>query len=266
MRKRSGGSPVSLFSFQDIITGLCGLLILFVLIMIIDLVVRRDAPDETLPDSREQIEQVEAETEALRKELARIAQELAEARRKRSLAVSDEQLAKSEEVLSGKDRELANLLAEVKALETRLEKARDANEKSRKRLQEMELAKRNLEDSLAKLKRRNGITLIPERGNLKSPVYVVLGRDKAQVCAPLDKNDRMVEVATRNGRFNDALEKALKRYDPSTHTVVVLVRPSGVEWMDLAVYAAKGLRFAVGRDPLEEDVELSFGDGEGDES
>lgn len=265
MKKRSGGSPVSLFSFQDIITGLCGLLILFVLIMIVDLVIRRDSPDEALPDSRETIEQIEAETEALRKELKAVSADLSEARRKRSLAVSDEQLAKSEAVLSEKDRELANLLAEVKTLETRLEKARDANEKSRRKLREMELAKRNLEDSLAKLKKRNGITLIPERGNLKSPVYVVLGRGEVTVSAPLDEN-AMTTTFRTDARISDNLGNALSKFDRDTHTVVLLVRPSGIEWMDMAVYKAKDLGFSVGRDPLEEDVELSFGDGEGEAS
>ena len=265
MKRRGGGSPVSLFSFQDIITGLCGLLILFVLIMIIDLVIRRDAPDETLPDSREKIETVEAETEEIRQALAEIERKLAEARRKRSLAVSDEQRAKSDEVLSEKDRELANLMAEVKALETRLEKAREANEKSRKRLQEMELAKRNLEDSLTKLKKRNGITLIPERGNLKSPIYIVLGRGEVLVCAPLDKNPR--RTSFMENRLGEGLRSALADFNPNTHTVVVLVRPSGVSMMFRTVsIATDEFHFACGRDALEEDVELSFGDGEGDAS
>ena len=121
----------------------------------------------------------------------------------------------------------------------------------------MELARRNLEDSLNRLRKRNGITLIPERGYSKSPVFVVLGRGQVTVTAPLDENRR--EATFSEDVLGNRLRESLSRFDSTTHSVVLIVRPSGVDAMDRAVELVKSLGFSFGRDPLEENTEVSFG-------
>ena len=259
MKRRSASSPISLFSFQDIITGLCGLLILFVLIMVIDLVVRRDGSPPPPPEPDRPVTELQAEIANLQEQLAALRHVVAEKRSRLNLSLSKAKAEDARKQLSEKDREISNLLAESLELQTRLEKALDARAKSAEKLKEMELARRNLEDSLSKLKKRNGVTLIPERGNLKSPVFVVLGRGKIVVSAPLDENDRTVEFA--EDRLGEGLAQALSGYGKDTHTVVLLVRPSGLRLLDRAFEKAKSLGFACGRDPLEENMEVSFGSG-----
>ena len=77
MKRFNRNSPFSLFSFQDIITGLCGIIILFVLIMLVDLVMRRDASSSGARD--EPVEVVDR-TDELRNEIATLKQELAAVR------------------------------------------------------------------------------------------------------------------------------------------------------------------------------------------
>ena len=263
MKRRSSSSPISLFSFQDIITGLCGLLILFVLIMVIDLVMRRDGSSPLPPEPDQSIEEIQSEIAKLQATLSDLRGQVEEKRRKLAVALSREKADEARKNLSEKDRELSNLLAETKELETRFEKALDAQARSADKLKEMELARRNLEDSLEKLKKRNGITLIPERGYAKSPVFVVLGRGEITVAAPLDENSRAKTFP--ENRLGVDLRESLAGFSSSTHSVVLIVRPSGVEAMDRAVELVKNLGFSFGRDPLEEDKEVSFGNEKGGE-
>lgn len=259
MKRRSASSPISLFSFQDIITGLCGLLILFVLIMVIDLVMRRDSSPPLPPEPDRPMAEIQAEIADLRETLDNMRRQVEEMRRKLSVALSREKADEARKDLSEKDRELSNLLAETKELETRLEKALDAKAKSAEKLKEMELARRNLEDSLDRLRKRNGITLIPERGYAKSPVFVVLGRGEVTVTAPLDASPRRNTFP--ENRLGEGLLQALSGFRPETHSVVLIVRPSGVNAMERAVNLVKELGFSFGRDPLEENKEISFGNG-----
>ena len=55
------------------------------------------------------------------------------------------------------------------------------------------------------------------------------------------------------------MPRELEERDHTTHTVILLVRPSGVDMMGELSELVKGLGFSCGRDPLEEDVEVSFG-------
>lgn len=257
MKRRSSSSPISLFSFQDIITGLCGLLILFVLIMVIDLVVRRNGSPLPPAEPDRPVAELQAEIADLKEQLAELRRQVDEKRSKLSISLSKEKAEEARKDLSEKDRILSNLLAETKELETRLEKALDAQAKSAEKLKEMELARRNLEDSLNRLRKRNGITLIPERGYSKSPVFVVLGRGQVTVTAPLDENRR--EATFSEDVLGNRLRESLSRFDSTTHSVVLIVRPSGVDAMDRAVELVKSLGFSFGRDPLEENTEVSFG-------
>ena len=259
MKRRSASSPISLFSFQDIITGLCGLLILFVLIMVIDLVVRRDGSPPPPPEPDRPIAELKDEIGELKETFAELRRQVEENREKLSIALSKEKAEEARKDLSEKDRILSNLLAETKELETRLEKALDAQAKSAEKRKEMELAIRNLEDSMNQLRKRNGVTLIPERGYSKSPIFVVLGREKVLVSAPLDENDWTAEFP--ESRLGEGLAESLSRFDADTHSVVLLVRPSGVGMMDRAFQKVESLGFSCGRDPLEENMEISFGGG-----
>lgn len=266
MKRFRRNTPFSLFSFQDIITGLCGIVILFVLIMLVDLVVRRDSGSDRPSEARAEIVDT---TDELRKEIDALRLELAELRESvKSVIVlakdkaAPEVSAKLAKDLTDKEREVAALVSQVADLKTRVAAARDADAANRKKIREMEETRRILENKLNALKGKKGVTLIPERGEFKAPVYLVLGRGGVEVLRPLKK------TTYRKWYFFDDIKTGLVQelvgLDHTTHTVVLLVRPSGVRKMQAIADMVRSYGFSCGRDPLEEDVDVSLGKGEGD--
>lgn len=254
----------SLFAFQDIITGLCGILILIVLTMTLDFANTREepaAPPEPLVSEHADIEKLELEIAALQKELA-AAREAA----KRMIvsikgAAAPEVAQKLAAELSETERERLALFSQVEALRQRVAAARKADARNRQKVREMEETRRMLEKRLTTLTGRNGITLIPERGLHKIPVYLVCGRGGVEVLRPLEKSAerRWIPLA----RLYADVENELLQLDHTTHTVILLVRPSGVEMMDKLASRVKDLGFSCGRDPLEENVDVTVGSGGG---
>lgn len=265
MKRFRRNTPFSLFSFQDIITGLCGIIILFVLIMLIDLVMKRD----TVSNPSEQAEiELEDNTAELKKEIAELKDELQRLRQSvKSVIVAaadkaaPEIAAKLDRDLSGKEREVAAMLSQVADLRTRVAAAEKADAENKKRVRDMEATRRMLESKLAALKDKKGVTLIHERGEFKAPVYLVLGRGGVEVLRPLKKN------TYRKWFFFDdlksGLSEELQALDHTTHTVILLVRPSGIKKMQSVVDIVRGMGLSYGRDPLEEDVEVSLAKANG---
>lgn len=260
MKRSLKNTPFSLFSFQDIITGLCGIIILIVLLMLVDLVMRKDS-------KQDQVQQPEIElndkTEELRKEIAALKVELEKEKKDVKLIVvsakdraAPELSAKLDKDLTQKEQEVAALISQVEDLRTRVARAKDDDDENKKKVREMEETRRLLENKLVALKDRKGITLIPERGEFKAPVYLVLGRGGVEVLRPLKKD------TYRKWYFFDAIKNGLSdeltNLDHTTHTVILLVRPSGIKKMNAVAEIVRKSGLSYGRDPLEEDVEVTL--------
>lgn len=261
MARRRQRTRFSLFAFQDIVTGLCGVLILLVLTMVVDLANRRELKREhRVPEVA-----IEEQTAAIRKEIAELKKRLEAAReaaRKTIVSVRDtaapEDAARLTKEMTEKEKELAALVTQTEDLRTRVAAAKDADARNRKKIREMEEARRTLENRLAALKNRKGVTLIPERGSIKSPVYVVCGRGGVEVLRPLAKNVKRKWISF--GEMRDGVTGELLGLDHTVYTIVLLVRPSGVEKMNELAMLMKELGFSCGRDPLEEDMDVSLGE------
>lgn len=265
MKRSRKKTSFSLFSFQDIITGLCGIIILFVLIMLVDLVMRRDASSS---GARDEAVEVVDKTDELRNEIAALKQELEAVRESvRSVIVATkdraapEVAAELDRELTDKERKVAALVSQLIDLRTRVAAAQEADAKSKKKIREMEETRRILEGKLAALRNKKGVTLIPERGEFKAPVYLVLGRGGVEVLRPLGKDTYRKWLAFDN--VKTGLARELGRLDHTTHTVVLLVRPSGAAQMQMIADMVRGCGFSYGRDPLEEDVDVSLGGANG---
>lgn len=256
--KRRRNTPFSLFSFQDIVTGLCGILIFFVLIMLVDLVVRSEgkgAPaveSVTLPTGQadrlaEEIAALRARLEALRAKTRSLILSQAE-------ALAPEEAARLTSQLTEREREALALKSQLEALKSQLEKAEATDAEDRRRLWEMEATRRRLEEALAKLKASKAITLIPERGEVKAPLYIVLSGQGYDLLRPLGESPYRRHYPAQG--FARLLSQELGGLDHTTHTVILLVRPSGVHLMQEAFTRVSALGFSCGRDPLEEDVEV----------
>ena len=258
MRKRPRNNPFSLFSFQDIITGLCGIMIFMVLVQVVGLVLDRELGDLELKSSIN----VDDNRETIKKEIIELEKRLNEVKRKSAKAVvAIKDKAKPGEVdkltkeLTEKELIVAALVSQVHDLETQVEAAKKADAEDKAKVREMERTRRLLEQQIAGMKGRRGITLIPERGEFKLPVYMVCSWAGIEIYRPFEKKPKVKvppeEIETRLAQFLDEL-------DHTTHSAVLLVRPTGVKCMDKAVKMLTDRSFTFGRDPLEENLEIAF--------
>lgn len=256
--RRKQVNPISLFSFQDIITGLCGIMIFLVLIQLVGIVLGGSSPSL---EPREVVE-VQDDRDLLRKEIAVLERQLVSVRAasaKAIMTVADkiklEDAEKAKKELSEKELIVAALVSQVHDLETQVEKAKKTDAENRDKIKEMERTRRLLEQQITRLKGRRGVTLMPEKGDYKIPIYVVCSASGLDIHRPFEKHGMrhfsVEEVAGEFGRFLEVL-------DHTTHSFVLLVRPSGVKMMNATVDLLVQNGFTYGRDPLEEDMEVAF--------
>lgn len=261
MKHRRNQNPFSLFSFQDVITGLCGIMIFFVMILVVDLVnSREDAScqedairplflnEQILDELREKIRALKTILAKLETELKQVIVEVAE-------EVKPELDEQRQEELTESEREVAALLSQVAALETKVKREKETNAKNREILLEMEQTRRLLLKKINALKNKKGITLIPEWGEAKIPIYVICSGSGIEILRPLEKVKRLFyEHEKSQAPFIDNIIKL----DHTVYTVVMLVRPSGIPYMKKYVDLCKNFGYTIGRDPLEEDVEVTL--------
>ena len=238
-------------------------MIFFVLIMILDLVMKREP---TAVQSENQNIEIEDWTDELKMEIAALKNELAAVKKSvKSVIVATrekaapEVLDKLDKELMEKERDVAALISQVMDLRTRVSVAQNADAENRRKVREMEETRRLLENKLAALKDKKGVTLIQERGEFKIPVFLVLGRGGVEVLRPTKKD------VYRKWYFFDDIrsrlfeKEELDRLDRTTYTIVLLVRPSGVDKMEDIACMVRSRGLSCGRDPLEEDVDVSLG-------
>ena len=260
MTRRARQSPVSLFSFQDIVTGMCGIMIFMVLVQVLDLTTVSDVNDYTVG-----VDEVsETSKSSLKREIVELERELAELRvRSRAVvatrknAARPEELEKVEEKFTERERIIAALVSQVHDLETQVAAAREADAKSQERIKEMERTRRLLEQQMEEMKNSKGITLIPERGDSKIPVYIICSSRGLDIRRPLEGNAQDVVIPMAN--IDTLFSRFLEDLDHTTHSAVLLVRPTGIAAMNTAVALLKQNSFTFGRDPIEEWASVSFG-------
>jgi hypothetical protein len=257
MRHKSQ-NPFSLFSFQDIITGLCGIMIFLVLIMLVDIITRRAAESVPVMEVSE-VQRLEAEVASLEEKARTL---LAAIRAKRAAAASDA----PEETRHGAAAELAD--AEASARRTEAEgrnaakaasDAAAANESAAEKVRMLEARATELEKRLEELKKQNRITLIPEEGFRKKPVYLVLSATDTELASPYLDGGRRTSCGTGDEGFRTALAK-LEKLGTSDYCVVLLVRPDSFDRMERIAFRLREAGFDVGRDPIGQNAELDFGE------
>lgn len=260
MKRRNRSNPMSLFAFQDIITGLCGIMVFLVLLQTLDLAMSRSSPIEV--DGNVEAE-IDDQREELKREISLLEAELAKSRIAARKAVQvpkdrikQEDLDKAEKDLTERERIVAALVSQVHDLETQVELSRKADAENREKVKEMERARRLLETQIASMDRGKGVTLIPERGEFKIPIFLVCSWRGVEIHRPFDKSRKKMLVPSSS--IKDKLLDYFAEIDHTTYSAVLLVRPTGVRVMDSVVEVLKDLNISYGRDPLEEDVEIEF--------
>jgi len=259
MRRRKRLGAVSLFSFQDIVTGMCGIMIFMVLVQVLGLVDYRDNVEYTVEDSKSYDE------DALKREIGELEKRLERIRqRSRTIAAAPKEAPRPGEYekvagqFTEKERIIAALVSQMHDLETQVAAARDADAKSRERIKEMERTRRLLEQQIANLGSSKGVTLIPQRGESKIPFYVICSSQGLDIRRPFEANSAVGRIPASD--IKEQFSEFLADLDHTTHAAVLLVRPTGVAAMNVAVELLKQNNFAFGRDPLEEWAVVTFGE------
>lgn len=228
MRGRRGGasSPLSLFSFQDIITGISGIMILIVLMMVLDLMnTKVHGPPPPPPP---EVKDLKSEIAGLKKKIADLKNQVKKGDKK----IKDFQTAKDEarRTKTLKDQ-LANLLKELAGLKTKLAEC-------------------------------SVIFVLPVVSLTdKIPIMVVCsGKDiKAKVLRqgesiqnfPLPQGTRQLPATS------GFLKWALAR-DPKKEQFVFIFRPSAAPYGQALLKTIKSSGFVRGHEPIEEARPVGF--------
>lgn len=269
MSRRRGGNdnPLSLFAFQDVITGVTGIMILVVLLLVLEVISQKSADTPKTSESEESAENVEEQIAALEKE-------------KNALIHNIDRIQGDIQRLGGTDpRELQAAIKREK--ERALELADDIKatgdyikkEQTRRGAPEAEvdkLAKRNRElrgifDTLAK-----ELRIMQEEGE-----RVQFSSNRPHVLAQCSgkgirvkawDGDREVQFMFPPGSTDPT--SALAKFSQWIRTrqndrerFIVALKPSAASYAADVIDLIRQAGFSLGHEPLEEDKTAIFGEG-----
>jgi len=252
--RRSEGTTVSFFSFQDIMTSLSGIMIFIVLLLVLDLTsaaVRQPQFAEARPSRTE----VLSEIRELSKEIARIQSRIELLRtRTRQLAATDPDAIEQQ---MQRLRENLRRLASETSYRDDLQKQK-ANEFTRVAREVRGLDVEILELAKAKARleaigRRGVVFALQEREPDRS-VVVVECSAREMLVRPLESEAAPLVVRERNCvSRRSSLTTVLKAFPAQNHDLLVVIKPSAFSYGEDLVHFIKGLGYRVGSEPLEED-------------
>lgn len=263
-RRGRGGTPISLFSFQDIITSVTGIMILVTLFLGIEVIRRKEGSPENrtkvltqeLIEASRHATKVKATLQGNRRQIEQL---------RSALAGSDSQLLESVKVdadeVSRQLRDLDELnklmAGELKESDARRKQTEQELEEMLARQSDKQSDKQTLEqlsqkvkeklEELKKLRQANRVIFNPTLGDSKSPWLVELSASGI-LSAPLGKQEKPQSFATA-AAFKSWAGKRSK----AGEYFVLLVKPSTIDAFLDARQALEKQGFDVGFDLLRDD-------------
>lgn len=274
---------MNLFSFQDIIMSVMGILVLITLLLALFLVTpskanlaNQDAISEletALASGIRDADTQHATSVSLRVALAKmrdrpdtnqLASELAQVRG--VVAVESNKLNEVNQQISGLEASriekiaklgLNDLEATIKATIKQAQRVRSANEKDEVVVRKQEQLVSEARDSLATLKKAaNKLWLIPStKGNSKEPLLVMVsggGIELNRFNRPEDKQ------MFPSGKAVSGLKQEMAGMNPAKDYVLFYIRPSGVKLFKACKEVTDESRFQIGFDAVVEKAQLIF--------
>ena len=227
-RKRSG-APISLFSFQDAITSVCGVVVLVTLLLAVDLTRRVVDQNATNAQAKEKLEETRREIATLRANLA--AADAANADRERlesqaasmSLEEARRELERARERLEEARQKSAKLDARLEELEKANAEAQASRDELDAARAEAKDARRRADDAVArKVKLERTIAYKFPNDVSEVPWFVELvGKTAIARSAKIDEEEKRFESAF-------AFTNWARSRPRGTEYFVMLTRPSGI--------------------------------------
>jgi len=252
-RKRANnGISISLFSFQDIITCLSGIMILLVLMLCVDIVSQKilnaqgDAshpPPAAIPSPDEEAT-INSGSETSEGEKftdpVKVAKEKIESEYRKRKMISDI------DILEG---QIKKLHGEVTQIEQDL---------LSKHTREQELGSQliDLRKTWKVLSMDKSISFIPEKGSNLSAILVECSRDSIRAGRYSDNKPPQIFSTNKNGVGK--FIRSLKKFNKHHYFVLFVIKPSGIDYTMNLIHKVQLMGFDVGYDAMVEEQYISF--------
>jgi cell division protein FtsB len=264
MRRRGGHDQVvNLFSFQDIVCSVIGMVFFVVLIMALDIVETKATGVEAASQlaTESEVQALRDRATALREEIAKTESDIERLTSRLNLASGDEEGTLDE--VKRLEATLKNLYARIRQDQESLAKMdvekQQAGKEHQQRLKEMERLSRRADELRAQLKAAQAAPRI---------AFIIDAHPDNLEPWLLEISDSRLRVASKDGRgtvleFGGTTSEQRKMrflawvssQSNQTHYFVLLTKPSGVRLSDEIEKELKTRGFDIGRDLLPEDWE-----------
>ncbi len=266
VRRGVGDSALSLFSFQDVITGITGVMILVSLLLVLEVTSRKlkEMPpielESPVVEEEMQIGELERERAAL----------AAEAERKQGIidALPDADRPELELQIGNEEVIQAHLTARLEQAKRKLNAAQEKDKRAgqEKARSEGEIKKsetriRELEEQIQKAEQENRLQFVFAE-TTKIPVIVECSAAAMRVhvmAATPETKDFPSPHKTDFKAAMVALKEWAKGRSRERDAFVVVIKPSAVAYASFVVELLANLGFDVGFEPLEEDRTVHMG-------
>jgi Na+-transporting methylmalonyl-CoA/oxaloacetate decarboxylase gamma subunit len=277
-RRRSSSPSLSLFAFQDIITGVAGVMLFILLLLVVQLAIQTSVTHASKPENQPdasttekarlleqqyQIATMEALVERKKIEL--------ESNKTKVELMLDARVVDIDQELEARKAKIAKLRNELSAITNQVSSLRSENEKLRSSdpakalLSEMEKMKeeiRSLESQTLEWKDETRVNY--KTDNIVKNLYLfdVQGTHCTMAVLPFDNRSKRIEygsdksvekISTMMESYYDSLPSARK--DPERR-IVVLIRPSAAIFATELVRELRNRGFEVAMELLEAKAEL----------
>jgi hypothetical protein len=260
-RSRRRANPFSLFSFQDIITSVMGIILLAALLLAVELVTRKHGASPSTEISQvssivaENVSTIRADIAELKKELASMQNDSLAAAG--TLVVESESRKKIAQVQSMRmQAELAKLTAYSKERGAELARVEATSFDRRDERRKLELLEAEIRSTIAELEElrssdRLFYNAIP--GMSKESWLIDVSAENIRVGSlPIGQARQSPRLLHTFADVDAALE-FMKDLSADGHYFLILVRPSGIDRFDELLTELRERRFDIGFDVIDED-------------
>jgi hypothetical protein len=258
-RQKSDSAPITLFSFQDIITTLSGIMIFLTLLLAVEVASRREseaqAPETPINNIEAKLAELRNRVTVLRLESERKATQVVTEDPRHALTRADE-IIRSKKQLNDLIRDQDALRKETARQEQTLQTLREQSKITTTEQADLENKISQLNAALAKAVEDRGIAFIPEAGTSKTPLLIECSSNSIRAGFITRPQTPMTFAATEDGR-RQFLEFAGTRSSSEEYFLFLLKPSSRSEGLGMAV-ALRKKGYDVGYDALEEDKTVKF--------
>ncbi|MBO4648794.1 MAG: hypothetical protein J5806_11635 [Lentisphaeria bacterium] len=252
--------PVSLFSFQDIITSLTGIMIFFLLLLSLIILELTQKTQEESPVARE-LAQVKMKNEVLKKQISEISSDIRDYRKRIQVAQTRDESALILERYR-LEKQLTELKSQKTSLDRELKETREKYAVSEKRNQKLQQQQKELEqkeqqckEMTSKIKqkkkqvsdtrkmiekRRQEVQVTIDSSIDKIPVLIDCSMDK--ICI-IDSQKKTRQVFTRKTPILSSIVGEavahLQQFPPHKYYFVFMVKPSAVNYIRFFITALR---------------------------